>query len=121
VSSFILPPRSLSTKPLSDQKLVTLKNRKKSVEHSESSLDQQIKCIRTDHDLSKFISKEDKLRKKGNSGYLTNRLDKLQWHMLQKALNRLISKLGSKSAVKGSDKYEKIMKRARKEIFLRIQ
>jgi hypothetical protein len=41
--------------------------------------------------------------------------------MLCKALSGLICKLDSKSVVKGSDEYEKMMKKARKEILLRIQ
>jgi hypothetical protein len=121
VSSFIFPPHLLPTRPHSDQKLVKPKNKDKSVKYSESSFDRHIKCIKTAHDLSKFLSKEDKLRKKRSSGSLTNGLDELQWHMLRKALSRFICKLDSKSVVKGSDKYEKIMKRARKEILVRIQ
>ncbi|KDR12088.1 hypothetical protein L798_14010 [Zootermopsis nevadensis] len=111
----------LPTRPRSVQKLVKPKNKDRSAERSESSSDQQIECIETALDLSKFLSKEDKLRKKSSGGSLTSRLDKLQWHMLRKTLCGLVRKLDSKSVVKGSDKYENIMKRAREEILLRIQ
>ena len=69
----------------------------------------------------KFLYKEHKLREEGSRESLTSELDKLQWHMLYKVLNELICKLKSKTMMKGSDKYKKIIRRARKEILVRTQ
>jgi hypothetical protein len=121
VSSFGLPPDLLFTTPLSHEKPKNMQKKEKSTEYPQLSLNQQVKCIKTAHDLSKFLSKELNLRKKRSSESLTSRLDKLQWHMLHKVLSEFICKLNSKSVVKGSDKYKKIIKRARKEILVRTE
>jgi hypothetical protein len=121
VSSFILPPCLLSTTPVSDLKLLQQKKKKESTKHPGVSFEQKIKYIKTAHDLSRFLSKEHEMRKKRSSGSLTSGLDKFQWHMLHKVLSKLIHKLNSKGVVKGSDKYNKIMRRARKEMLVRIQ
>lgn len=121
MSSLSLPPGLLSTTPLSLEKPKSSKKKEKATEYPKLSLNQQVKCIKTAHDLSKFLSKELKLRKKRSSGSLTSRLDKLQWHMLHKVLSEIICKLNSESVVKGSYKYKKIIKRARKEILMRTE
>lgn len=69
----------------------------------------------------RFINKEHNLREEGSRESRTSELDELQWHMLQKVLSRLIFKLKSKNMMKGSDKYKKLIKRARKEILVRTQ
>lgn len=121
MSSFILPPSSVSTAPVS-QKLEKLKKKQRStLNHSGLSCIQQIKHIKTARDLMKFLYKEHKLREDGSRESLTSELDKLQWHMLYKVLNELICKLKSKTMMKGSDKYKKIIRRARKEILVRTQ
>lgn len=121
VCSFSLPPPLLSTAPVS-QKLVKLRKKQKSTSnHSGLLCIQQIKHIKTARDLMKFLYSERKLRDEGSRESLTSELDKLQWHMLYKVLNELICKLKSKSMMKGSDKYKKIIRRARKEILVRTQ
>ncbi|PNF17720.1 hypothetical protein B7P43_G07383 [Cryptotermes secundus] len=121
VSSLSLPPGFLFTTALSVEKPKSSKKKERGTQCPKLSLNQQVKCIKTAHDLSKFLSKELKLRKKRSSGSLTSSLDKLQWHMLHKVLSEIICKLNSKSVVKGSDKYKKIIKRARKEILVRTE
>jgi hypothetical protein len=121
MSSFILPSSLLSTAPIS-QKLEKLKKKEKStLNHSGLLCIQRIKHIKTARDLMKFLYKERKLRDEGSRESLTSELDKLQWHMLYKVLNELICKLKSKTMMKGSDKYKKIIRRARKEILVRTQ
>jgi hypothetical protein len=117
-----LGPNLLSTAPVTNQKLEKPKKKEKSTfSRSESVCIQQIKHIKTAHDLMKFLYKEHKLREEGSRESLTSELDKLQWHMLHKVLNELIHKLKSKAMIRGSDKYKKIIKRARKEILVRTQ
>ncbi|XP_069704122.1 uncharacterized protein [Periplaneta americana] len=94
---------------------------KKHQTNSHLSAKQQIKAIKTSQDLKSFLYNEQKLRKKKSSSSLTVGLDKMQWHMLKKTLHNLLCKLSSNVVVKGSDKYEKILNRARKDIWIRIK
>ena len=122
MSSFISPLSSLSTAPVS-QKLEKLKKKKQkgTLNHSGLLCIHRIKHIKTARDLMRFLYKEHKLREEGSSESLTSELDKLQWHMLYKVLNELICKLKSKTMMQGSDKYKKIIRRARREILVRTQ
>lgn len=121
MSSLTVSSGLLSTAPRCLEEHKNSKKKEKGTKDPKLSLNQQIGCIKTAYDLSEFLSKELKLRKKRSSGSLTSRLDKLQWHMLHKVLSEIICKLNSKGMVKGSDKYKKIIKRARKEILVRTE
>jgi hypothetical protein len=116
-----LSPDLLPAVPLSLETTKTSKKKEKGMKYPKLSLNRQVSSIKTVYDLSKFLSRELKLRKKQSSGSLTRRLDKLQWHMLHKVLSEIICKLNSKSVAKGSSKYKKIIKRARKEILVRTE
>ncbi|PSN51206.1 hypothetical protein C0J52_13664 [Blattella germanica] len=81
----------------------------------------QIKAIKSIMDLKKFLKSENKMRKENNSDCLTNSLDKMQWNMFKNAMKGYVSTLSNGDVPKGCDEYKTILKRARKEILLRIQ
>ena len=80
-----------------------------------------IKAFKSVIDVKKFLIRERKRRKSHLEHCVTKGLDKMQWHMLERATDSYVQKLSSGKFIEGSSEYGKLLKKARREILIRLQ